>query len=146
MVAAGSLPIILGLVEYFSTHRIVGFPLYAVGLLVGASSFAVRGWAGVALGRMWSVHIEIRERHQLVTSGPYRWVRHPIYTAAFLEVIGSTIILHAYWAALSIPLLLWPVIAWRIREEEAAMVSHFGEEYKRYIDQVPSVIPFLRFK
>lgn len=141
MLLGGSAVVIASVVEY-ALHPNGSDALFFFGFVIGLSSFALRAWAAVALGKFWSMHIEIRREHPLVQSGPYAWVRHPIYTAAALELIGALVMLHAKWSWLAFFLCFIPAVTARIRLEERAMVAHFGEAYRNYIARVPALVPF----
>ena len=58
-------------------------------------SFWLRARAIAALGRFWSLHVEIRENHEFVKTGPFRWMRHPVYFSMILELASICLILHA---------------------------------------------------
>jgi protein-S-isoprenylcysteine O-methyltransferase Ste14 len=98
-------------------------------------------WSHHALGQNWSDQPRITETQQLVQTGPYRWVRHPIYSA-FLLILGSTLFITANWlvgglwiAAVSSDAVI------RIRYEEAAMLNKFGEEYREYQHRTGLFLP-----
>ncbi|GAB5559954.1 MAG: protein-S-isoprenylcysteine O-methyltransferase [Synoicihabitans sp.] len=141
MVAVGSLAVWGGVAEHFVLERGLNLWVFIPGLLCGISAFALRGWAAIHLGKMWSVHVEIREKHELVETGPFHYVRHPIYTAAFLEIIGAVLVLDARWVAIPAIVAFIPIIRWRIRAEETAMVAQFGNDYRSYMKRTPSLIP-----
>lgn len=142
LLISGTLVVTLALVEYLV--RDTGFRpvLFTAGLLVAASSFAVRAAAVRALGRMWSVHIEIRKEHQLMKDGPYGWVRHPIYLAAILELVGAMLFMNSIYTWLLFVFAFIPSLASRIRLEERAMIAQFGDTYKTYRQTTPAVIPW----
>lgn len=97
-------------------------------LAVGAGSAlllatALRVWTLRTLGRAWNVRVVVPEAGAVVTSGPYRWIRHPNYLAVILE-LASVPLLHGAWvSALALSLLNGCVLAARIRTEEAALAS-----------------------
>jgi protein-S-isoprenylcysteine O-methyltransferase Ste14 len=106
----------------------------------------LRASAARALGRFWSMQIEIRKEHPLVTDGPYGWVRHPIYSAAVLEMVATLLLCQAAWSLIPALLLFVPFLALRIRLEEKAMTGHFGERYAAYMHDVPAIIGFRRMR
>lgn len=142
LLVSGTLVTTLALAEYLALGR--GFRLvpFSAGLAVVAASFLVRAAAVRALGRMWSVHIEIRKEHQLVKDGPFRWVRHPIYLAAILELVGAMLLMNSVWTWLVFALCFAPSLAARIRLEERAMIAQFGDSYLAYRRTTPAVIPW----
>lgn len=90
-------------------------------------------WAHVALGKHWSGLLEIHQDHVLVTHGPYRFIRHPMYSAFFLSAIGF-FLLSANWfiAALYLSAVAFMYFD-RVSSEEAMMVERFGDSYKQYM-------------
>lgn len=139
---SGSLVVTLALVEYLV--RKTGFlPVnFVAGLIVAGLSFAVRAAAVRALGRMWSVHIEIRREHELVKEGPFGWVRHPIYLAAILELVGAMLFLNSVYTWILFVFCFVPSLFARIRLEERAMIAQFGDAYRRYRETTPAVLPW----
>jgi protein-S-isoprenylcysteine O-methyltransferase Ste14 len=139
---SGTLVVTLSLVEYLVRHTGFHPVTFVVGLIVTALSFAVRAAAVRALGRMWSVHIEIRREHELVKSGPFGWVRHPIYLAAILELVGAMIFLNSLYTWIVFWVLFVPSLFARIRLEERAMIAQFGDSYRSYRQTTPAVLPW----
>lgn len=141
MVAVGSFAVWGGLAEFIYFQRGLNLNVFVPGLICGLGAFALRGWSAAHLGRMWSVHVEIRSNHELIKTGPFHYVRHPIYSAAFLEISGALLVLDARIVALPALIAFISVIRWRIRSEEMAMIEQFGDVYRDYIKQTPSLIP-----
>ena len=112
----------------------------ALGLTI--PGFALLQWAQETLGRNWSAaHVELLKDHQLVRSGPYRWVRHPMYTSALL-IHTSVLLLSANWlvGGLWLGTNAWQ-FASRIPIEEGLMVRQFGDEYRAYARTTGRLIP-----
>jgi protein-S-isoprenylcysteine O-methyltransferase Ste14 len=115
---------------------------FVAGLLCAVVSFQLR-WAAIdALGKFWSLHVEIRENHEFVQSGPFRFVRHPVYFSMILELAAFGLICSAWWMLLVVPILFIPVLIMRLRLEEPAMVDKFGDLYRDYQHRVPMLIPY----
>jgi protein-S-isoprenylcysteine O-methyltransferase Ste14 len=110
-----------------------GWTLAAAGLL-----FTV--WARVGLGGNWSGTVTIKDRHELVTTGPYRIVRHPIYTGLLLALAGSALALGAWRGILGV-LIAVPALWWKLSLEEAWLQQQFGQAYADYRRRVPPLIP-----
>ena len=115
-------------------------PLHTVGLVVQTSSIALAVWARRHLGSNWSGEVRIAHDHELVRSGPYRYVRHPIYTALIGMYVGTTLVsgqAHAL-VALTITLLAY----WRkIHLEERALADAFPADHERYRGETWAWIP-----
>lgn len=94
------------------------------------------------LGKQWSLTARLMQGHELVISGPYRLVRHPIYTGMFGMLLGTAIAI-SQWPALvlgSAVFLFGTVI--RIRAEEQLLITTFGDDYRNYARTVPALIPW----
>jgi len=119
-----------------------GMPTSAVGYgLLGAGMlFAL--WARVLLGGNWSSNVTLKQDHTLVRSGPYRIVRHPIYTGLLVALLGTAVVLGELRCFLGVILA---AIAWKIKSvtEEALMVQQFGEQYTHYRTQVKALVPYI---
>jgi len=114
----------------------VGAFLTAAGLL-----FAV--WARRVIGRNWSASVTVKQDHALITSGPYEWVRHPIYTGLLAALIGSAIALGMVRAVVAV-VIAFVAISYKLRVEERVMLEQFGDAYRAYCARVPRLVPFIR--
>jgi protein-S-isoprenylcysteine O-methyltransferase Ste14 len=105
--------------------------------------FSLLQWAQQALGRNWSDIPRLMKEQSLTTSGPYRWIRHPIYTA-FLLIMGATLLISANWfiGGLWLGATALNILS-RIRFEEAAMASRFGEQYLAYMQTTGRLLPHI---
>lgn len=86
--------------------------------------------------------MSIKEDHQLITSGPYALVRHPIYTGLLLALVGSAMAMGEWRAVLAFS-LAWLALWRKLRLEEHLMHRQFGETYQAYCQRVPALIPFV---
>ena len=93
------------------------------------------------LGRNWSVTLEIRDNHRLVTDGLYRYVRHPMYSSFWLWAIAQALLLPNWIAGLSGLLGVGLLYFGRVGAEEALMQKSFGEEYRVYAARTGRIIP-----
>lgn len=140
-VAVGSL-MLLGSIAELAWRQPAFQPLlFAGGWLAAIASFALRRRAIRELGRMWSLHVEIRSQHRLVRSGPYRWVRHPAYTSMILELLALGLLLQSYFTGLAVTLLFVPTLLARIRIEEAALSQQIAG-YADYQRATPALVPY----
>jgi protein-S-isoprenylcysteine O-methyltransferase Ste14 len=121
-------------------------PATALGFWIGTAivvaglAFAI--WARVFLGRNWSGTVTLKEQHELIRGGPYRWVRHPIYTGLLFAFLGSAIALGQYRGLLAVLIVF--VALWRkLRMEERWLTEIFGDQYVRYRREVAALVPFL---
>lgn len=114
------------------------------GLLLFSVATVVRLIAIRTLGKFWSLHLEIREGHQLITSGIYQYMRHPAYAAIMLEVTAIPLVGNAYWTLLVSLGMYIPLLLVRWRREEAEMVEKFGKQYEQYRRAVPAFVPWRR--
>ena len=93
------------------------------------------------LGTYWSVTLELRENHRLITQGAYRYVRHPMYAALFLYAIGQALVLPNWVAGPSYFVAFGILFACRIRAEERMMIETFGDEYAAYMARTKLLVP-----
>jgi protein-S-isoprenylcysteine O-methyltransferase Ste14 len=135
-----------GISEYFLRHQVLWWTTFIPGLILSLGSFALRRAAIRALGRFWSLHVEMREGHEFVRTGPFAFARHPVYLSMVFELLGIGLMLNAWITLIGVFLLFIPTVIARIRMEEEALVEQFGEAYRAYMQEVPAVIPLLRQK
>jgi protein-S-isoprenylcysteine O-methyltransferase Ste14 len=113
-----------------------------LGALLTATGLAFTVWARRVLGRNWSAVVTLKSDHQLVTTGPYRYARHPIYTGLLLAVAGSAMARGDVRALLAIALA--GAAFWRkLRIEEAWLRERFGSDYDAYAQRVAALVPKL---
>lgn len=114
-----------------------------VGVGMGILSVPLLLWAHLALGRNFSATLHVREGHTLVTTGPYRWVRHPIYSV-FYMMMTSFFLISANWfiGLLFIGGVTAGLIS-RVGREEATMIEQFGDEYRAYMQRTGRFLPRL---
>lgn len=130
-----------GIAEYYARGNALAWPFFLAGLAATISSFWIRRAAIRALGRFWSLHIEMREGHEFVKSGPFAYARHPVYLSMILEMTGTGLMLQAWWTLAGVLLIFIPTLAARVRLEEQALVGQFGEPYRDYMRGTPAIFP-----
>ena len=111
-----------------------------LGVILGAVSLVFYGWSQETLGKAWSPHLQTREDHALVTTGPYARIRHPIYLA-LLGFLSGISLVTANWFFIALLVISIIVLALRIPKEEQMMIEQFGEEYKRYMERTGRLFP-----
>jgi protein-S-isoprenylcysteine O-methyltransferase Ste14 len=116
--------------------------LFACGVILTAAGLAFTVWARVHLAGNWSGVVTLKQDHTLVRDGPYRHVRHPIYTGLLLALIGSAMARDEWRGVLAVALAF--LALWRkLRLEERWLTEIFGDEYRRYRREVRALIPFV---
>ncbi len=122
----------------------VPFPIWLrwIGVGLGIVSLPLLIWVQRTLGKHWSTNLQLREQHTLVTSGPYRWVRHPMYTALFTFFIASSLI-SANWLFILLTMVVIIGLYTRIGKEEIMMIEKFGDEYSDYMKRTGRLLPHL---
>ncbi len=114
-----------------------------VGALLALLGVAFAIWARVTLGRNWSGNLAtVKENHQLMQSGPYAIVRHPIYTGFFFAMLGTAFAVGMVASYLGVLLALVAFLA-RINIEEQVMTQEFLDVYPNYRKKVKALIPFI---
>jgi len=107
-----------------------------------ALGFAITFWARSTLGGNWSGNVTIKVEHELIRSGPYRWVRHPIYTGIILAAAGTTIAVDQTRGLVALT-LLWLSFNIKRLKEEQFMRQTFGEQYVEYCEKTGAIFPLL---
>ncbi len=95
------------------------------------------------LGRMWSITLELREGHRLVTNGLYAYVRHPMYSSFTLFALAQLLLLPNWVAGLAGPLGFGILFFMRVPQEERVMIETFGDEYRDYMKRTARIIPWI---
>jgi protein-S-isoprenylcysteine O-methyltransferase Ste14 len=120
-----------------------GFPhLVAIGTMIEAAFILLAVWARRHLGRNWSAAVRIGEGHELVRTGPYRLLRHPIYTAVLGMCVGTAIASSQYHALLAVAMVLMAYIR-KSRLEEQILRKTFGAEYDAYRRHTWALVPLV---
>jgi protein-S-isoprenylcysteine O-methyltransferase Ste14 len=117
--------------------------VYWLGLLIVFAGIAFAVWARTHLGRNWSGTVTVKENHELIRSGPYGIVRHPIYTGLLLAMFGTAIV-SGEWRGLLAFCFLTVAFLFKLRREERFMEESFPDTYPGYRAQVPALIPLPR--
>lgn len=140
----GVLLVILTLIRLrvFKGHSAATDPwLDGIGLMLFALGLAVAVWARLYLGRNWGMPMTQKEHPELVTTGPYRIVRHPIYTGMLLAMVGTTIAVNPY--GLVVVLAVGTYFVYSALAEERFMASRFPDTYQAYRRSTKMLIPFV---
>lgn len=116
-----------------------GFQLAGVVLTALGVAFAI--WARLILGSNWGMPMTLREKPELVTGGPYAFVRHPIYTGIIFAMLGTALTVGAQW--LFVLLISFGYFLISTRQEEKDMTEHFPDAYPAYKARTKRLIPFV---
>lgn len=114
----------------------VGFGLFII-------SCAVRWWGFKSIGKFFNPRVSIYENHQLVTTGAYKMIRHPLYLGSLLSFIAIPMVFNSWGAMLIMLLATVPALIYRIKIEEELLIRHFGDEYLDYMQKTKKVIPWV---
>lgn len=142
------LPLFGGVIAYlispdWMAWASVGAPSWVrwLGVALGVSTIPTAYWVLAALGSNVSETVLTKEGQELVTGGPYRWVRHPLYSTGIGLFLGIALM------AANAFILVWTVVALLgvrfgvVPREEAALISRFGDEYRRYRARTGALVP-----
>jgi len=110
------------------------------GSIGGLASLTLWAWAQMSLGKEWSPQLQLRQKHRLVTAGPYKRIRHPIYTAMLGWAI-SLAVLTANWFFVFLAVFMIAFLMRRAPIEEKMMIEEFGEEYREYMRSTGRFFP-----
>ena len=125
--------------ERFLAH---GVWTFWSGAVITACGLLFSVWARRHLGRNWSQAVTLKKDHELITSGPYALVRHPIYTGLVLGILGSAVARGEWRGIVAVALVF--VALWRkLRLEEKWMREQFGESYEAYSQKVAALVPYI---
>jgi protein-S-isoprenylcysteine O-methyltransferase Ste14 len=127
------------LTQRYLPHSPVWFFL---GLAMTVLGLGFTVFARVWLGRNWSGTVTLKQDHELIRGGPYRWVRHPIYTGLLLAVLGSAIAIGEWRGLLALALITAGFLR-KIKVEERVLTEQFGDAYRRFRAEVPALFPGL---
>ncbi|MDE2001085.1 MAG: isoprenylcysteine carboxylmethyltransferase family protein [Patescibacteria group bacterium] len=118
------------------------FPAAAwIGALLAVAGIGLAIWARMFIGANWGQPMTLRVGHELVTSGPYRYVRHPIYSGVLLAMLGTAIASQLLW--LAVFLMFAGFFTYSARMEERTMTEQFGDAYRTYKAQTRMLVPFI---
>lgn len=125
--------------EQFVPHTTL---VYSLGLALAVLGAILAILSRVMLGRNWSATVQLKQDHELITSGPYRLIRHPIYTGFLLLFLGNAVVVGDWRGLLAVAIVF--VSFWRkLRLEELWLAEHFGEPYRLYQARTKALVPMV---
>jgi len=110
------------------------------GVLLTAAGVAVAFWARWHLGTNWSGVVTLKEDHELIRTGPYRAIRHPIYTGILLALLGTIVAAGAVRGLLALA-IAWVSFYWKARREESFLKQEFGERFGMHAKETGMFLP-----
>ena len=116
---------------------------YIIGLILFVIGLIVRWIAIIHLGRFFTVNLAIAPDHQLITTGPYRYVRHPSYFGTLLVFLGFGLYMLNIFSLAAVFLPIASTFLWRMHVEEAALKDAFGDRYRSYATSRRRLVPFV---
>jgi len=145
-------PIALGALALLASHPLAGMlrrrfvpateAWFWIGWGVTLAGMALTVWARAWLGRNWSGTVTLKEDHELICSGPYAYMRHPIYSGVLLALIGTAIAIGEWQALVGVALVAVALVR-KMAIEERFMHEQFGEAYADYRAKVRALVPFV---
>ena len=111
------------------------------GALLTAIGIGFAIWARVNLGRNWSSRPTVKEQHELVTTGPYAYVRHPIYSGIMLAALGTALVTSIFGIVMLVFISI--TFALRMNKEEKIMLELFPDQYPEYQKHTKRLVPFI---
>jgi protein-S-isoprenylcysteine O-methyltransferase Ste14 len=144
-ISAAGLGIVPGLYVFTDVLRVADYPIQIWQPVLGAALFAGALYlfrrTHKDLGRNWSVTLEVREQHALVTEGIYKSVRHPMYSAFWLWAVAQAVLLPNWVAGFAGIVGFGTLFFLRVGKEEAMMLATFGDSYRSYMQRTWRVLP-----
>jgi protein-S-isoprenylcysteine O-methyltransferase Ste14 len=101
------------------------------GIALTSLGVALAIWARYSIGQYWSARVTLKEGHRVIRSGPYAWVRHPIYTGMLLAAMGTALVIGEWRGVLAVT-VMWAAHYRKALREEALLTRELGEEYVSY--------------
>jgi len=114
---------------------------FVAGVVLIAAGIGLRAWSIASLGRFFQYRIRVQSGHQVVTKGPYRYVRHPSYTGIALVLAGIALACDDVWALLAVAMLGGLGLSVRIRAEERQLTQALGDEYVHFAAGRKRLVP-----
>ena len=125
------------------THLPLGELIQWLGIVLAIPPIFFLVWVHRHLDTQWSIALELREEHKLITSGPYKRIRHPMYLGIFVYTIGLMLISSDLLVFIFFAFSIW-VNYIRIPDEEQMMIDEFGDEYREYMKHTGKLLPRIR--
>jgi protein-S-isoprenylcysteine O-methyltransferase Ste14 len=133
---------ISGAWSFFRDRDFFSNPIYKViGIVLLTCGWALAVWARVYLGKNWGMPMTLRKEHDLVIAGPYKWVRHPIYSGFLLAMLGSALVGGFIWIIIFMASGIY--FTYSAKVEEKMMIEQFPNQYTKYERKTKMLVPFV---
>jgi protein-S-isoprenylcysteine O-methyltransferase len=138
--------IISFILPHFSVFRFLNFAavnpvISCIGVIICLIGMVFNIWARQKLGKNWSQAASAKKEQELITSGPYRYVRHPMYAGGITACLGSAFVMGGAWIFLFV--ILGGIFLWRVGVEDRIMEQQFPDEFPAYKQSTKALIPFV---
>jgi protein-S-isoprenylcysteine O-methyltransferase Ste14 len=126
---------------WLATRFVSASPTIGVlGVALSVAGIALAIWARWHLGENWSATVTLKEDHELISAGPYRYIRHPIYTGMLLAFVGTALALGEYRALISVGIVLFAFYI-KAKKEERFLTQEFGEKFREHSRRTGMFLP-----
>lgn len=139
------IPLIWIFTPFFNNFK-MEFPVWLrmFGIVIFVLSLFYFRWIHKTLGTNWSPTLEIRKGHQLIKTGPYKTIRHPMYTQIWLWTFAQVLLISNLVAGFS-GITVWAILYFiRVPKEEKMMIENFGDEYLKYMKKTSKIFPKIK--
>ena len=132
-------------IAYFFPFAVdLPMPVRLAGLAIAIASAVFAAWAMWSLGKSYGIRMDLFDGHRLVTGGPYRLTRHPMYLGIVSFHVGATMAMESLSLLLITVVYVIPFTLVRIRAEDRVLATGFGEDFRAFAGRVPALVPFTR--
>jgi protein-S-isoprenylcysteine O-methyltransferase Ste14 len=119
-------------------------PVRLAGLGIAIASALFAAWGMWSLGKSYAIRMDLFEGHRLVTTGPYRITRHPMYFGIISFHVGATMAMESLALLVITVVYVIPFTLMRLRAEDGVLAAGFGDEFRAFAGRVPALVPFTR--
>jgi len=126
--------------HYTRIRSLEPYVIYA-GFGVFIVSCLVRWWGFNSIGKFFNPRVSVYENHQLITTGAYKSIRHPLYFGSLLSFVAIAMVFNSWGSLLLMMLITVPAMIYRINIEEELLTRHFGNAYREYVSKTKKLIP-----
>jgi protein-S-isoprenylcysteine O-methyltransferase Ste14 len=142
---SSSVSVLISIFEwgYFTQNKNQTNFVSVLGLIMLITGTVVRIWSIYLLGKNFTATVKVREKHELISKGPYRIIRHPSYFGALIAICGCPVFLNNFFSIIISFLLMMSAYIYRIKFEERVLQEYFGNAYLEYKKKTYTLLPFI---